>query len=76
MQKICLLGKSEELANRLTQKLSDFISAGIDQLQQEISGPESNELTILKNFWIQFCFQMQSVKDMFLYLERTYLTSE
>lgn len=32
-------------------------------------------LELLKDFWIKFCQQMQSVRDIFLYLERTYLIS-
>ena len=32
-------------------------------------------LELLKDFWIQFCNQMQSIRDIFLYLERTYLIS-
>ena len=30
-------------------------------------------LQFFKDFWINFCMQMQSMRDIFLVLERTYL---
>ena len=41
-----------------------------------MSGDDQLDLNFLENFkafWIQFCIQMQSTKDIFLYLERTHL---
>ena len=36
VQRICILGKSEELANRVTLKLNELIDLKIDQLNQKI----------------------------------------
>lgn len=33
-------------------------------------------LQMLRDVWIQFCGQMKHLRDIFLYLERTYLASE
>ena len=67
------MGRSEELANRVTSKLNTLIMTQIDQLQQDFQREQS--LTLLKDFWMKFCQEMQIVRDMFLYLERTYLIS-
>ena len=87
VKRICMMGKSEELANRVTFKLNELICWQIDQLQGQIQ-PSENDMQIdegdngtnqylefLKDFWIQFCQQMQSVRDIFSYLERMYLVS-
>ena len=73
VQKLCNMGRSEELANRVTSKLNTLIMTQIDQLQQDFQREQS--LTLLKDFWMKFCQEMQIVRDMFLYLERTYLIS-
>jgi hypothetical protein len=90
--RICQLGKSEQLANRITRKLDELISNSIDTLKDKITGaaeqsedsmqidselkPYSlDELSHLKDFWMQFCKQMKSLSDVCLYLEKTYLIS-
>ena len=31
------------------------------------------ELEMLKEFWVRFCFQMRAVSDIFVHLERTHM---
>ena len=31
------------------------------------------ELEMLRDFWVKFCFQMKTVSDIFVHLERTYM---
>ena len=66
----------------VTMTLNDMIKQKIDQLETQIQQDsmqiDSDNLVyleLLKDFWIQFCNQMQSIRDIFLYLERTYLIS-
>ena len=31
------------------------------------------ELELLKDFWVRFCFQMKTISDIFVHLERTHM---
>jgi hypothetical protein len=71
----------------VTSELSSLITNAVNCLKQEIVEARDNSMEIdsqghqqtdetlvmLRDFWLQFCAQMKSVSDAFLFLERSYL---
>lgn len=81
-----MMNQSKEFATKLTDELNILIKAQIESRLQvnqeqddegmEVDQEQADDVEYLKKmrqFWLTFCQQMQQVRDVFLYLERTYL---
>ncbi|CDW79762.1 cullin 4 [Stylonychia lemnae] len=86
--KLCQMGKQVQLNVKVQEKIQEKIRNKIVQIYDLVKNNEGIQIDTstaggldsdriflekFKNFWIQFCIQMQGIKDIFSYLERTYL---
>ena len=62
------------LANKIDSAKKDDGDAQIVDPSAEGSG-QQEMVDVLVHFWIDFCKRMQTVRDVFVYLERTYLVT-
>ena len=61
----------------LTEKLSLHIQSKINTFHaSKLISDDKSFLDNFRIFWLDICFQMQSIKDIFHYLERTVLIKE
>ena len=74
-QKILASSKSPDKPDQSEEPMQ--IDSGDGQNANEVSQQitDFKYLEMLKDYWVEFCTQMQSVRNVFLYLERTYLVS-
>eukprot|EP00761_Pharyngomonas_kirbyi_P014490 gb/GECH01014520.1/.p1 GENE.gb/GECH01014520.1/~~gb/GECH01014520.1/.p1 ORF type:complete len:769 (+),score=194.98 gb/GECH01014520.1/:1-2307(+) len=69
---LCIHKKSENLFNNLKEQLQKHTGEKLNQLSSKNTDSESF-LTNLKNIWEDHCEQMILIRNIFLYLDRTYV---
>ena len=71
------MGHSELLADKVEKKVADVIYKLISKVHLiPDETPITEYLTEFRDFWMNLCNQMQTYRDVFYYLERTYLLRE
>jgi hypothetical protein len=71
------MGHSELLADKVERKVADVIHLMISKVHlMPDDQPSTTYLSEFKDFWMNLCTQMQTYRDVFHYLERTYLLRE
>lgn len=84
MTRICKMGKSDRLADQIQLKIRDLVHGYMEKVYEYTAKTDSTMedgdtetpiafLTFFRDVWINFCLKMQTFRDVFLYLERTYL---
>ena len=77
VQRICKMGHSELLADKVATKVAQVIHKLISKVHLIADEtPITEYLTEFRDFWMNLCNQMQTYRDVFYYLERTYLLRE
>lgn len=82
--RLCKMGQAQALAEKVEYVIGQMVSKKLDHvhhylLDMEKDGSSESTLEFLsyfRDFWIQFCMQMQSLRDIFLYLERSHLIKQ
>lgn len=70
------MGHPELLADKVESKVESVIDAMIAKLQLTPLADNQAYLTEFRDFWMNLCTQMQTYRDVFHYLERSYLLRE
>ena len=69
------MGKASVLSDRVEEKIKEIVNASLVEMRTTALEFDAaiDFLNFFRDFWISFCMRMQTFRDVFLVLERTYL---
>lgn len=75
VSRLCKMGKAVALSEYVEEKIKTIVQASLEDMRSKASEFDDavGFLNFFKGFWISFCMRMQTFRDVFLVLERTYL---
>lgn len=75
VSKLCKMGKASLLSEKVEEKIKAIVQASLVEMRTnaETIDDAVSFLNFFRDFWISFCIRMQTFRDVFLVLERTYL---